>query len=60
MKLIYERELMAIVLAIQKWKHYLLDQKFVVHTNQRSVKFLLDERDVYLDYHKWLIDGIRF
>ncbi|KAK9112753.1 hypothetical protein Scep_020272 [Stephania cephalantha] len=46
----YERELMAIVLAIQKWRHYLLGRMFLVR---------IDERMVSPEY-RWLIKFMGF
>ncbi|KAL0556620.1 hypothetical protein IC582_005134 [Cucumis melo] len=51
---VYERELMAVVLAVQRWRPYLLVGKFKVKTDQKALKFLLDQRVIQPQYQKWI------
>ncbi|KAA0054138.1 Transposon Ty3-I Gag-Pol polyprotein [Cucumis melo var. makuwa] len=53
-KPVYERELMAVVLAVQRWRPYLLGARFVVKTDQKSPKFLLEQRAIQPQYQKWV------
>lgn len=53
-KSIYKNELIVIVLAIQKWKCYLMGRHFVVRSDQQSLRFVTQQREVNPDYQKWV------
>lgn len=40
----YEKEYLAILLAVEHWRHYLLQGEFFIHTDQRSLIHLNEQR----------------
>lgn len=41
---IYDKELLAVVYAIEKWHHYLFVLPFIIRTYQKSLKYLTEQR----------------
>lgn len=46
---------MAIVLAIQRWRTYLLGRHFIVRADQKALKFLLEQQVIPPEYQKWVV-----
>ena len=50
----YKKELLALIIVDKKWRPYLLGRKFVIHIDQRSLKFLLEQRIATSAQQQWL------
>nr|GEY90443.1 gypsy/Ty3 retroelement polyprotein [Tanacetum cinerariifolium] len=50
----YEKEFLAVMMALDKWRGYMLDRHFKIKTNHFSLKYLLDQRLTTPFQTKWL------
>jgi hypothetical protein len=50
----YERELIGLVQAVRHCMSYLWGHRFVVRTDHRSLRFLLDQRLITIPQHQWV------
>ncbi|XP_071917152.1 uncharacterized protein [Coffea arabica] len=51
---VYEKELLALVMAVTKGRHYLVGSHFIIRTDHRSLKYLLDQKLNTALQHKWM------
>lgn len=51
---IYAREMLAIVIDICLWRPYLLGRRFTIQTDQRSLRYMLEQRILTLEQQKWM------
>ncbi|GJY67298.1 ty3-gypsy retrotransposon protein [Tanacetum coccineum] len=56
----YEKELFAIVEAVFKWRHYLLGRRFVIRTDHKSLKELMQQVIQTPVQHRYVCKLLRF
>lgn len=57
---VYENELLAIILATQKWRAYLIHNQFIIRTDRHSLKYLLEHKISTHLQHKYLTKLLRY
>lgn len=50
----YAREMLAIVISVRTWRPYLLGRRFTIQTDQRSLRYLLEQRILTPEQQKWM------
>lgn len=50
----YDKELYALVRALETWQHYLWPKEFVIHTNHQSLKHLKGQQKLNKRYARWV------
>ncbi|GJY31336.1 putative mitochondrial protein [Tanacetum coccineum] len=56
----YEKEFLVVLMALKRWRGYLLDKHFIIKTDHFSLKYLLDQRITTPTQMKWLHKLMRY
>lgn len=57
--LVKKKKILAVLMAIQKWKHYLSLREFIIKTDHESLKYLLEQKITHYAVGRNVkIDGI--
>jgi len=50
----HDLDLAAVVFALKIWRHYLYGYKFEVFNDRKSLKYLFDQKELYMRQMRWL------
>ncbi|GKB23925.1 putative reverse transcriptase domain-containing protein [Tanacetum coccineum] len=50
----HDLELGAIIFALRLWRHYLYGTKYVVFTDQKSLRYILNQKELNLRQRRWI------
>ncbi|KAM3257943.1 hypothetical protein ACQJBY_049956 [Aegilops geniculata] len=56
----YEKEALAIIEALKRWRHYFLGNKLIIKTDQQSLKFITDQKLTEGIQHKLMMKLLEF
>ena len=54
LKSTYDKDMLAIIHALTKWRQYLLGSKILIRTDHNSLQYLLQQKTLSIEQHKWI------
>lgn len=51
---VYDKEMMAIVHDVTKWRPYLIGRQFQIKTDHKSIKYILEQRVSSMEQQRWV------
>ena len=51
---IYDKEMLAILMAIKKWHHFLVGRHFIIRIDHQPLKYMLEQKVSTPSQHTWL------
>jgi hypothetical protein len=52
--IIYDKEMLAIMHALAKFRQYFVGEKSIVRTDHNNLKYFLDQKELNERQHKWV------
>ena len=56
----YEKEALAIIEALKRWRHYLLGHKLIIRTDHQSLQFMTDQKVTSSIQHKLMVKLLEY
>lgn len=53
---VYDKEMLALVYAVQQWRPYLLGNHFKIFTDHRTIQYFLEQKITTPTQQKWLLN----
>ena len=57
---VYEKKMLALLVAVKKWSSYVIGRHFKIRTDHHSLKFLLDQRTHTPAQQQWILKMMSF
>ncbi|KAL4379844.1 hypothetical protein GQ457_02G026850 [Hibiscus cannabinus] len=51
---VYDKEMYALIQALEKWQHYLLPKEFVIHTDHEALRYIIGQNKLNKRHAKWV------